>query len=58
MICQPCRDQVHLLCPEDGRQRLPGLTALERTASSLCDCQHKNPNPAEHVLWLSARCAS
>jgi hypothetical protein len=41
VICPGCRIDDHFLCPERTRQQKPGLTALERSASSLCDCAHE-----------------
>lgn len=41
MICPDCRNRLHSRCPERARQEDAGLTATERAASSLCDCQHE-----------------
>ena len=43
MICPPCRERRHPQCPEVVRQMDATLPDIDRLASSLCDCQHKQP---------------
>jgi hypothetical protein len=46
VICQPCRDQVHVHCPELCRWR-PGTFpqgATELAGGQWCDCHHVVPD--------------
>jgi hypothetical protein len=47
MICQPCRKQEHLGCPE-LRRWVPGTFpqgATELLGGQWCDCHHGSPGP-------------
>ena len=41
MICLPCREREHALCPEWDRQQSSALSTMELAGSALCDCQHR-----------------
>lgn len=45
MICEPCRDDVHILCPELARQAaaegVVQVTVSEIANGQRCDCQHQ-----------------
>ncbi len=45
MICPPCRAARHQDCPELARQGDPELPPHVKAGSSVCDCQHRLPQP-------------
>ena len=40
MICVPCREGHHLLCPEVSRQLDPHLSDIDRLGGAHCYCAH------------------
>jgi hypothetical protein len=43
MICEPCRKDEHIFCPELARQAAAAapVTVSEIANGQRCDCQHK-----------------